>query len=131
MGFVRHDHDGAPPPWDAAGRERPIFLDEAGRRHRLLRPLGALSALAACGWLLALGLGATGFARLEPLPVAVATRPAALVAPPPTARPARGERFATASVPRARPIADVTRPHAKLDARAPRVAAQVPTVDRS
>jgi hypothetical protein len=76
------DHGGASSPWDAAGRERPIFLDEAGRRHRLLRPFGLLAVLGASSWVVALLLGATGFASLAPLPGAVAGRPLAHVSAP-------------------------------------------------
>jgi len=76
------DHRGASSPWDAAGRERPVFLDEAGRRHRLLRPFGLLAVLGASGWVVALALGATGFARLAPLPATIAGRPLARLAAP-------------------------------------------------
>ncbi|HEX4806241.1 MAG TPA: hypothetical protein VFU94_10085, partial [Conexibacter sp.] len=82
---MRHsrDHDdGASSPWHAAGRERPVFLDEAGRRHRLLRPFGLVVVLLASGWLVGLVVGATGFATIAPLPGAVSARPLAhLVAP--------------------------------------------------
>jgi len=72
---LRDDHDGASSPWEAAGRERPVFLDEAGRRHRLLRPFALLAALGAAGWLAALLIGATGFATIAPLPDPLAGRP--------------------------------------------------------
>lgn len=82
---LRDDHDGASSPWEAAGRERPVFLDEAGRRHRLLRPFGLLAALGAAGWLAALLLGASGFATIAPLPGPAAGRPLAHVSAPASA----------------------------------------------
>jgi hypothetical protein len=83
---LRDDHDGASSPWEAAGRERPVFLDEEGRRHRLLRPFGLLAVLLASGWLAGLLVGATGYATIAPLPGALAGRPLAHLAAPPAAR---------------------------------------------
>ena len=60
--------------WDAAGREPPVFLDERGRRHRLLYPLGVLAVLATAGWVAALVLGATGFGGLPRVRAALAQR---------------------------------------------------------
>jgi hypothetical protein len=79
---LRDDHDGASSPWEAAGRERPVFLDEAGRRHRLLRPFGLLATLGAAAWLAALLLGATGFATIAPLHGPLAGRPLAHASAP-------------------------------------------------
>ncbi len=119
MRLVRDDHDGAPSPWDAAGRERPVFLDEAGRRHRLLRPLGLLAVLGAALWVVGLGVGATGFATLAPLHAAVAGRaPVHLVA--------SVRRHGAVIHPRTRLIADRTR----LRPAATRAGAP-PTADRS
>jgi hypothetical protein len=61
-------------PWHMAGREAPVFLDEHGRRHRLLRPLAVVVVTLAASWLVALVLGASGFAglpRVMPVPGAV------------------------------------------------------------
>lgn len=64
----RDEHSGAASsPWHAAGLERPVFLDERGRRHRLLRPFALLVVLLTAGWLAGLVMGATGFAGLAPL----------------------------------------------------------------
>ncbi len=123
MRLVRDDHDGAASPWDAAGRERPVFLDEAGRRHRLLRPLGLLAVLGAALWVVGLGVGATGFAGLTPLHVVVAGRePLHLVAPQ--------RRHAAAGHPRTRLIAERGTRLLRPDGRTSRPGAP-PTADRS
>lgn len=59
-----------------------MFLDERGRRLRLLRPIGALAVVLTAGWLAGLVLGATGFTTLAPPRPAVAARPATAAAPP-------------------------------------------------
>jgi len=51
-----------------------VFLDEHGRRHRLLRLLGVLAVLLTAGWLAGLVAGATGFATLTPMRAPVAAR---------------------------------------------------------
>jgi hypothetical protein len=75
MWSSRDEHTGAgSSPWHAAGHERPVFLDEHGRRHRLLRLFGGLAVLLAAGWLAGLVAGATGFATLAPMHAPVAGR---------------------------------------------------------
>lgn len=98
MRHLSDDHRGASSPWDAAGRERPVFLDEAGRRHRLLRPFGLLAVLGASGWLVGLLLGATGFASLAPLPATISGRPLAHV----SVLPAQSRRRHAGAAPHAR-----------------------------
>lgn len=107
---TRDEQTGATPsPWDAAGRERPVFLDERGRRLRFLRPVGVLAVVLTAGWLAGLVLGATGFTTLAPPRPAVAARPAVTApAPPPvtaappraTAREIRTRRTVTTAVDR-------------------------------
>jgi hypothetical protein len=50
--------------WTATGHERPVFLDEHGRRRRWVLLGGALSGGAAACWLGALVAGAIGFSTL-------------------------------------------------------------------
>lgn len=50
--------------WTATGRERPIFLDEHGRRRRWVLLAGAVVASASALWLAALVAGAIGFSTL-------------------------------------------------------------------
>ena len=65
----------------ATGTERPIFLDETGRRARRVRAAGSAAAVAAGLWLAAIVGGSLGFG---PLP---AGPPAALVVRAPLALP--------------------------------------------
>jgi hypothetical protein len=58
----------AAPVWTATGLERQIFLDQTGRRARLVGLGGVLAALLAGFWLAALVTGALGFANLPQLP---------------------------------------------------------------
>jgi hypothetical protein len=57
----------------ATGTERPIFLDETGRRARRVRAACTAGGAAAVLWLAAIVGGSFGFGRLPPGP------PAALV----------------------------------------------------
>jgi hypothetical protein len=50
--------------WRATGLERPVFLDERGRRARLVRLGGALAALLVTAWLGLVVAGPVGFTRL-------------------------------------------------------------------
>jgi hypothetical protein len=50
--------------WTATGHERPVFLDEHGRRRRWVLAAGALAGAAAALWLTALVIGAIGFSSL-------------------------------------------------------------------
>ncbi len=50
--------------WTATGHERPIFLDEDGRRRRWVLLAGGLVAAASALWLAALVAGAIGFSTL-------------------------------------------------------------------
>ena len=50
--------------WTATGHERPVFLDEHGRRRRWVLAGGPLAGAAAGLWLAALIAGAIGFATL-------------------------------------------------------------------
>ena len=52
----------APPVWRATGLERQVFLDEAGRRRRLVAVLGIVAALLTAAWLVLLVSGALSFA---------------------------------------------------------------------
>jgi len=56
--------DGARHWWTATGHERPVFLDEHGRRRRWVLAGGTLAGAAAGLWLAALIAGAIGFATL-------------------------------------------------------------------
>jgi hypothetical protein len=74
--------------WTATGHERPIFLDEHGRRRRWMRLGGALTGGACAFWLGGLIAGAIGFStmpsmreRSELLASASPRRAPALVAP--------------------------------------------------
>jgi hypothetical protein len=50
--------------WTATGHERPVFLDEHGRRRRWVLFGGALASGASACWLGALVAGAIGFSSL-------------------------------------------------------------------
>jgi hypothetical protein len=50
--------------WTATGHERPVFLDERGRRRRWVLVGGALAGVLAALWLAGLLVGAVGFSRL-------------------------------------------------------------------
>jgi hypothetical protein len=68
--------------WTATGLERQIFLDQTGRRARVVRVGGALAAMLGAAWLAALVTGALGFSDLPRLPVPIgilATTPIHLV----------------------------------------------------
>jgi hypothetical protein len=71
-----------PPPrqWTATGRERPVFLDETGRRRHWVRAGGAVAGLAAAAWFGALVTGPLGFSRLPD--VTPTLKIAARIAPP-------------------------------------------------
>lgn len=66
--------------WTATGHERPIFLDEHGRRRRWVMIGGALGGGASTMWLGALIAGAIGFSTMPAVSVKtqplVASRPA-------------------------------------------------------
>ena len=53
--------------WTATGHERPVFLDEHGRRRRWVLLGGALSGGASALWFAALLAGAIGFSTLPSL----------------------------------------------------------------
>lgn len=53
--------------WTATGHERPVFLDEHGRRRRWVLLTGVLASAGAAGWLSALVTGAIGFSTLPSL----------------------------------------------------------------
>ncbi len=63
-GRLRADGLRADTSWTATGHERPVFLDERGRRRRWVLAGGALAGAAAGLWLAALVAGAIGFATL-------------------------------------------------------------------
>jgi hypothetical protein len=50
--------------WTATGHERPVFLDERGRRRRWVLAGGVLAGALAALWLTALLAGAVGFSSL-------------------------------------------------------------------
>src|SRR5262249_49339366 len=50
--------------WRATGLERPVFLDETGRRGRLVRLAGGVAALLVAAWLGLVVAGPFGFAKL-------------------------------------------------------------------
>ncbi len=50
--------------WTATGHERPVFLDEHGRRRRWVLAGGVLAGALAALWLTALLVGAIGFSTL-------------------------------------------------------------------
>src|SRR5262249_45416758 len=55
---VRDRSNTQPPPvWRATGLERQVFLDEAGRRRRLVAVLGIVAALLTAAWLVLLVSG--------------------------------------------------------------------------
>jgi hypothetical protein len=54
--------------WTATGLERQIFVDQTGRRARLVRVAGVIAALLSAAWLAALVTGALGYANLPRLP---------------------------------------------------------------
>lgn len=60
--------------WTATGRERPVFLDEHGRRRRWVWVGGALAGAASSLWLAGLIAGGIGFSRLPLPPAPLATR---------------------------------------------------------
>jgi hypothetical protein len=57
----RHGDDSV---WTATGHERPVFLDEHGRRRRWVLLGGALAGGGSACWLGALIAGAIGFSRM-------------------------------------------------------------------
>ncbi len=59
---VRRDHDEA--VWTATGHERPVFLDESGRRRRWVLAGGVFAGGASAFWFTALIAGAIGFSTL-------------------------------------------------------------------
>ncbi len=61
---MHRTRDTSPSVWTATGRERPIFLDEEGRRRRWVLLAGAVAAAASALWLAALIAGAIGFSTL-------------------------------------------------------------------
>jgi len=62
--FTHLRRDGADIVWTATGHERPVFLDEHGRRRRWVLAGGALAGGASAMWLTALVAGAIGFSTL-------------------------------------------------------------------
>jgi hypothetical protein len=62
--------------WRATGTERPVFLDESGRRRRRVQLIAAAAALVAGVWLCGLVGGGVGFSRLPPAPLSAHARPA-------------------------------------------------------
>jgi hypothetical protein len=53
--------------WTATGHERPVFLDERGRRRRLVLAGGVSAGAAAAIWFVTLIAGAIGFSTLPSL----------------------------------------------------------------
>lgn len=53
--------------WTATGHERPVFLDERGRRRRWVLAGGMSAGAAAAFWFAALVAGAIGFSTLPSL----------------------------------------------------------------
>jgi hypothetical protein len=70
-----------PHVWTATGRERPVFLDERGRRRRWVLAGGALAGGVSSLWLGGLIAGAIGFATLPAPSSAPVARIAHTVAP--------------------------------------------------
>lgn len=62
--FTHFRREGANTVWTATGHERPVFLDEHGRRRRWVLAGGALAGGASAMWLTALVAGAIGFSTL-------------------------------------------------------------------
>lgn len=95
----------------AGAPERPVFLDETGRRARLVRLTGGLLAAGTLSWLAALVVGASVSVSLPALPNALAAThrvgPATAFArqgyTPLTVRPLSGHRVLVADVDR-RPL---------------------------
>src|SRR6202043_3733724 len=50
--------------WTATGHERPVFLDESGRRRRWVLAGGVFAGGVSAFWVTALIAGAVGFSRL-------------------------------------------------------------------
>jgi hypothetical protein len=65
----------------ATGTERPIFLDETGRRARRVRVACTAGGAAAALWLAAIVSGPVGFGRLPSAPPAALGLQASLVMP--------------------------------------------------
>lgn len=72
----------ATPPtvWTATGHERPIFLDERGRRRRWVLLAGGVVAFASTLWLAALVAGSIGFSTLPRVGAVRAPAPVGLAA---------------------------------------------------
>jgi hypothetical protein len=64
----------------ATGTERPVFLDETGRRARRVRAVCTAGCAAAVLWLAAIVGGSFGFGRLPPGPAAFVLRAPIVVA---------------------------------------------------
>ncbi|HEV2997743.1 MAG TPA: hypothetical protein VGX16_01455 [Solirubrobacteraceae bacterium] len=86
--------------WTATGRERPVFLDEHGRRRRWVTLAGALAGSAASLWLAGLVAGAIGFSTLPVAQVGAtgagsiaAVGAGSVFSDPAHARVARARRF--------------------------------------
>jgi hypothetical protein len=65
----------------ATGTERPIFLDETGRRARRVRAACLAAAVAAAVWFAAIVSGPVGFGRLPSTPPATLVLQSAAVLP--------------------------------------------------
>jgi hypothetical protein len=65
----------------ATGTERPIFLDETGRRARRVRAACTAGCAAAVVWLASIVGGSFGFGRLPPGPPAALALRAPIVVP--------------------------------------------------
>jgi hypothetical protein len=61
---ISEEKPGQAEAWRATGLERPVFLDETGRRGRLVRVAGGAAALVVAAWLGLVIAGPFGFARL-------------------------------------------------------------------
>jgi hypothetical protein len=87
--------------WTATGQERPVFLDEQGRRRRWVQTGAALTGGAATLWLTGLIAGAVGFGTLPTTQLPLSEqRPNA---------PERAER-----PPRGRGVGELVRVHATV-----------------
>ncbi len=89
--------------WTATGHERPVFLDEYGRRRRWVLAGGVLGGSASALWLGALVAGAIGFSTMPAIGVHAQHLIAARTAPLRTASAARHRRSSQRRLPGAAP----------------------------
>ncbi|MGH2879778.1 MAG: hypothetical protein ACRDK4_09270 [Solirubrobacteraceae bacterium] len=104
--------------WRATGLERPVFLDERGRRRRWVFVGGALTGGASALWLGGLIVGAIGFSNLPLTHATLAARP--------SRAPVAADRIADAGTARARLRARAPRAPSRSGPQPVRVAAATP-----